>query len=76
MMMMASPDPPQRIVPKGKLIVCTSIEYWPMPFQEAMLCMPDGYVRSRDVERFLMLRPSGEQDAAGVRRNAVEVMAP
>ena len=46
---------PHRIVPLGKLVVCTSIEYWPMPFQEAMLCIPDGYVRLRDVERFLIL---------------------
>ena len=36
----------QRVVPPGRLIVCTSIENWP---EEAMLCMPDGYVRCRDV---------------------------
>ena len=35
-----------RLVPCGRLIVCTSIENWP---EEAMLCMPDGYVRCRDV---------------------------
>merc|ERR1719296_94870 len=45
----------QKIIPPGKLVVCTSIEYWPMPFQEPMLCMPDGFVRARDVERFLTL---------------------
>eukprot|EP00579_Thalassiosira_antarctica_P012204 CAMPEP_0201921074 /NCGR_PEP_ID=MMETSP0903-20130614/9509_1 /ASSEMBLY_ACC=CAM_ASM_000552 /TAXON_ID=420261 /ORGANISM="Thalassiosira antarctica, Strain CCMP982" /LENGTH=917 /DNA_ID=CAMNT_0048457967 /DNA_START=32 /DNA_END=2785 /DNA_ORIENTATION=- len=69
----ASPDPPQRFIPRGKLIVCTSIEYWPMPFQEAMLCMPDGYVRSRDVERFLMLAAVPGGDAEEAKRRAVGV---
>ena len=36
----------KRLVPQGKLIVCISIEHWP---EEAMLRMPDGYVRCRDV---------------------------
>lgn len=43
----------QRLVPHGKLIVCTSFELWPL---EPMLRMPDGYVRPRDVEQFLSLR--------------------
>ena len=44
-----------RVVPSNKLIVCTSLEYWPPPLEQAMLRMPDGYVRSADVERFLQL---------------------
>ena len=44
-----------RIVPSDRLIVCTSLEYWPLPLGQAMLRMPDGYVRSADVERFLQL---------------------
>ena len=53
---------PRRFVPCGKLVVCTSVEYWPLPFQEAMLRMPEGYVRARDVKRFLVLSkaPRGE----------------
>ena len=48
--------PPPRIIPCGKLVVCLSIEYWPLPFQEAMLRTPDGcYIRSRDVKRFMKL---------------------
>jgi len=44
-----------RVVPGNKIIVCTSLEYWPPPLEQAMLRMPDGYVRSADVERFLQL---------------------
>jgi E3 ubiquitin-protein ligase synoviolin len=44
-----------RVISQGKLVVSTSLEYWPSPFEEAMLCIPDGYVRLRDVERFLIL---------------------
>jgi hypothetical protein len=51
----AIPDQPKRVIPLGKLVVSTSIEYWPSPFQEAMLCIPDGYVRLRDVDRYLIL---------------------
>ena len=48
--------PPPRTIPCGKLVVCLSIEYWPLPFQEAMLRTPDGcYIRSRDVKRFMKL---------------------
>ncbi len=49
----------KRLVPHGKIIVCTSIEHWP---EEAMLCMPDGYVRSRDVsfEVSLFTPPSNQ----------------
>lgn len=43
----------QRLIPQGKLVVCTSFEYWP---REMMLRIPDGYVRPSDVERFLMLK--------------------
>ena len=43
----------QRLIPLGKLVVCTSFEYWP---REMMLRIPDGYVRPSDVERFLMLK--------------------
>jgi WW domain/Ring finger domain len=43
----------QRLVSQGKLIVCTSFEYWP---REIMLRIPDGYVRPSDVERFLTLQ--------------------
>jgi hypothetical protein len=48
----------KRLVPQGKLIVCTSIEHWP---KEAMLRMPDGYVRCRDVsfEVSLFIPPEG-----------------
>jgi len=67
----------RRFIGCGKLIVCTGIEYWPMPFQEAMLCMPDGYVRSRDVERFLMLANNSNLNNGGVgeesKRRAVGV---
>eukprot|EP00584_Thalassiosira_punctigera_P014900 CAMPEP_0172555186 /NCGR_PEP_ID=MMETSP1067-20121228/58287_1 /TAXON_ID=265564 ORGANISM="Thalassiosira punctigera, Strain Tpunct2005C2" /NCGR_SAMPLE_ID=MMETSP1067 /ASSEMBLY_ACC=CAM_ASM_000444 /LENGTH=880 /DNA_ID=CAMNT_0013343699 /DNA_START=66 /DNA_END=2708 /DNA_ORIENTATION=+ len=70
----ASPAPPQRFVSRGKLIVCTAIEYWPFPFQEAMLRMPDGYVRARDVDRFLMLGETpGEGGAGVVKMRAVGV---
>ena len=65
--MMASTQPPPRIIPCGKLVVCLAIEYWPMPFQEAMLCTPDGYVRSRDVERFMML---GSREELGTTKAA------
>lgn len=50
-------DPPKRFIPRGKLVVSTSLEYWQAPFEEAMLCIPDGYVRLKDVERFLILSP-------------------
>jgi E3 ubiquitin-protein ligase synoviolin len=43
----------QRLIPRGKLVVCTSFEYWP---REIMLRIPGGYVRPSDVERFLMLQ--------------------
>ena len=49
---------PKRVIPRGQLVVSTSIEFWPAPFQEAMLCIPNGYVRCRDVERFLILSSS------------------
>lgn len=55
-----------RIIPRGKLIVCTSVEYWPVPYQEAMLCMPDGYVRCRDVERYLVLAATVVPQEGGV----------
>jgi hypothetical protein len=48
-------SPPKRIIPQGKIIVCTYIECWHMPFREIMLCMPDGYVRAADVQMFLSL---------------------
>ncbi len=44
-----------RVILPEKLVVSTSLEYWSSPFEEAMLCIPDGYVRLRDVERFLIL---------------------
>ena len=63
---------PPRMIPYGKLIVCTAIEYWSMPFQEAMLRMPEGYVRSRDAERFLMLDDATQnsQGEKAVQRRA------
>ncbi|KAL3806006.1 hypothetical protein ACHAXA_003465 [Cyclostephanos tholiformis] len=46
----------KRLVPQGKLIVCTSTENWP---NEVMLCMPDGYIRCRDVSfEVSLLTPS------------------
>ena len=65
--MIASTQPPPRIIPCGKMVVCLAIEYWPLPFQEAMLCTPEGYVRSRDVERFMML---GSQEQSGTTKAA------
>ena len=53
----------KRLVPQGKLIVCTSIEQWP---NEAMLRMPDGYVRCRDVSfEFSLFTPP---EGAGKRK--------
>ena len=49
----------QRLVPHGKLIVCTSFKHWPM---EVMLCMPDGYVQPRDVEQLLTLQTTKGED--------------
>lgn len=46
---------PERVIPCAKLIVCTAMEYWPPPSQDPMLSMPDGFVRRKDVERFLMV---------------------
>jgi hypothetical protein len=46
----------KRVIPQGKLIVCTSIEYWP-EVGASMFSMPDGYVSSVDVEKFLELDP-------------------
>lgn len=46
---------PKRIIPQGKIIVCTSIECWHIPLRELMLSMPDGYVRAADVQMFLSL---------------------
>jgi len=61
----------QRFIPRGKLIVCTAIEYWPTPFDEAMLRMPDGFVRSKDVERFLMIGAlPGEVGVDGLERRS------
>jgi len=61
--------PPPRTIPCGKLVVCLSIEYWPLPFQEAMLRTPDGcYIRSRDVQRFMKLTEAqGEGSTANSR---------
>ena len=60
-----------RTIPCEKLIVGTSIEYWPMPFQEAMLRMPEGYVRCRDVQRFVALSAQGEGGVAEARRETL-----
>jgi hypothetical protein len=46
----------KRVISQGKLIVCTSIEYWP-EVGASMFSMPDGYVSSVDVEKFLELDP-------------------
>lgn len=49
-----------RVVPRGKIIVCITVEYWP-ELGASMFSMPDGYVNSIDVERFLTLdMPSAE----------------
>lgn len=67
-------EPTQRFIPRGKLIVCTAIEYWPTPFNEAMLRMPDGFVRSKDVERFLMISAlPGEVGVDGLERRSAGV---
>lgn len=63
--MFASPSPPVRIIPRGRVIVCTSIESW---LHDSMLCMPDGYVRGIDVE-ILFALPSGKGDETQ-QRNA------
>lgn len=75
------PQQQQRIIPHGKLIVCLSIEYWPMPFQQVMYRMPDGYLKGRDVERYLpLVMPAemfgssrGEDGLEFSRRNGVSV---
>ncbi|KAL3788540.1 hypothetical protein ACHAW5_009386 [Stephanodiscus triporus] len=59
----------QRLVPRGKLIICTSIEDWP---NMAMLRMPDGYVRARDVEQFLMLPTTQQEEDVLVKKRAAE----
>eukprot|EP00956_Cyclotella_meneghiniana_P031143 scaffold80795_cov76-Cyclotella_meneghiniana.AAC.4 len=52
-----------RVVPQGKIIVCMAVEYWP-ELGASMLSMPDGYVNSIDVERFLALNlPSAANNA-------------
>ena len=45
---------PKRIIPRGKIIVCTSVHYWP-EMRASMFLMPDGFVNSEDVEKFLVL---------------------
>lgn len=67
-------DAPQRYLPRGKLIVGTALEYWPLPFQEAMVRAPDGFVRSRDVERFLQLSPAPGGEVEAANRKAVGVV--
>lgn len=62
-----SHNSPQRYIPRGKLVMCTGSEYWRMPFQENMFRLPDGWVRSRDVERFLMLTKTPEKEEAQMR---------
>lgn len=46
--------PPMRIIPRGKLILCTAVEFWPVS-SEMMLRIPEGYMSCEDAERFLML---------------------
>ena len=70
---MAANQPPQHTIPCGKLVVCFAVEYWPLPFQEAILCTPDGFVRARDLERFLLL--SSGREGVGAVTGRVEVAA-
>ena len=44
----------KRVIPDGKIIVCTSVEYWPDK-AATMYRIPDGYVNCRDVDEFLQL---------------------
>jgi hypothetical protein len=45
---------PKRVISQGKIIVCTSVEYW-AEIGAFMFRIPDGYINSVEVEKFLEL---------------------
>ncbi|KAL7510032.1 hypothetical protein ACHAXN_007799 [Cyclotella atomus] len=58
-----------RVVPHGKIIVCISVEYW-TETGASMFRMPDGYINSVEVEKFLELDFSPAVSALGVNIHA------